>query len=188
VDTGFYKLPYAALVFYRRFLPHNNFQSIPINLENISAELNYWDRNETNLPKTAEQSILEPLKAFCLISSYVKEEGLGDQEEHVPGLQILEGLAFFENGEIAKMGVHAIYDFIQGKTAQAIVYSIFTFEHGSTIAVRSQRLVVADQSKNLSAKTIGELIKGTGRFEGIMGTVLRLVRISYQVKERLESY
>jgi hypothetical protein len=77
VDTGFYKLPQAAQVFYRRFLLHNNFHSIPINLENISAKLNYWDRNETNLPKTVEESILDPLKDFGLISFYEKEEGLG---------------------------------------------------------------------------------------------------------------
>jgi len=77
VDTGFYKLPYGAQVFYRRFLLHNNFSSIPISLENISAKLDYRDHNETNLPKTTEQSVLKPLKDFGLISSYEKEEGLG---------------------------------------------------------------------------------------------------------------
>ena len=76
VDTGFYKLPYAAQVFYRRFLLHNNFHSIPISLDNISAKMNYQDHNETNLPRTVEQSILNPLKDFGLISSYEKEEGL----------------------------------------------------------------------------------------------------------------
>jgi hypothetical protein len=39
--------------------------------------LNYSDQNETNLPKTVETSILEPLKDFGLIASYEKEEGLG---------------------------------------------------------------------------------------------------------------
>jgi hypothetical protein len=77
VEIAFYKLPPVAQVFYRRFLLHNNFQSIPISLENISAKLNYWDRNETNLPRTVEESILEPLKDFGLISGYEKEEGLG---------------------------------------------------------------------------------------------------------------
>jgi hypothetical protein len=66
----------AAQVFYRRFLLHNNFHSIPISLDNISAKLNYQDQNETNLPKTVEQSILSPLKEFGLISSYEKEDGL----------------------------------------------------------------------------------------------------------------
>jgi len=76
VDTGFYKLPYAAQVFYRRFLLHNDFKSIPISLDNISAKFNYQDQNETNLPKTVEQSILKPLMDFGLISSYEKEDGL----------------------------------------------------------------------------------------------------------------
>ena len=60
----------------RRFLLHNNFPSIPISLDNISAKLNYQDQNETNLPKTVEHSILKPLKDFGLISSYEKEDGL----------------------------------------------------------------------------------------------------------------
>ena len=57
-------------------LLHNNFHSIPISLDNISAKLNYQDQNETNLPKTVEHSILKPLKDFGLISSYEKEDGL----------------------------------------------------------------------------------------------------------------
>ena len=77
VDTGFYKLPYAAQVFYRRFLLHNDFKSIPISLDNISAKLNYLDSNLANLIKTVEQSILIPLKDYGLIASYEKEEGLG---------------------------------------------------------------------------------------------------------------
>ena len=77
VDSGFYKLPYAAQVFYRRFLLHNDFKSIPISLDNISAKLNYLDSNLANLIKTVEQSILIPLKDYGLIASYEKEEGLG---------------------------------------------------------------------------------------------------------------
>ncbi len=53
---------------------------------------------------------------------------VSDEEGHTLGLQILQGLAFFENGEIAKMRVHSISDSIQGKGAQAITYAIFTFE------------------------------------------------------------
>ena len=46
----------------------------------------------------------------------------------------------------------------------------YTFEDGSTIVARTQRLMVRDQSGTLSAKVTSELIKGTGRFEGIKGT------------------
>ena len=96
---------------------------------------------------------------------------VSDEEGHVLGLQIMEGLAFFENGEIAKMRSHAIYDCIPGKGAQAIVYTIYTFEDGSTIVTRDPTINGSDKSGNLSAKVTGELIKGTGRFEGIKGTV-----------------
>ena len=94
---------------------------------------------------------------------------VGD-EGHLLGLTIREGLAFFENGEIAKLRSHAIYDTIPGKGGQAITYHIYTFEDGSTFVVRNQRLLVADKSGNLSAKVTSEVIKGTGRFEGIKGT------------------
>jgi hypothetical protein len=95
---------------------------------------------------------------------------VSDEEGHVLGLQILQGLAFFENGEIAKLRAHAIFDTTPGKGGQAITYMIYTFEDGSTIVVRSQRLMVADKPGTFSAKMPGELIKGTGRFEGIKGT------------------
>ncbi len=101
-----------------------------------------------------------------------KDENIpvGDQEGHFLGLQTTEGLAFFENGEIAKMRIQLIYDSIRGKGGQAISYAIYTFEDKSTVVVRTQRLFVRDQSGNLSAKVTSELIKGTGRFEGIKGT------------------
>jgi len=95
---------------------------------------------------------------------------VNDEEGHVLQLQILQGLAFFENGEIAKYRSHAIADNRLGKGGQAITYQIYTFEDGSTIVNRTQRLLVPDQSGNYSAKVTGELIKGTGRFEGIKGT------------------
>jgi hypothetical protein len=97
-----------------------------------------------------------------------KEEtiAVSDEEGHVLGLRILQGLAFFENGEIAKLRVHVIYDFIPGKGAQVISYYVFTFEDGSTIVTRDQPLI----SKTGSATVTGELIKGKGRFEGIKGT------------------
>jgi len=95
---------------------------------------------------------------------------VGDEEGHVLMLAIYEGLAFFENGEIAKVRSHNALDQIPGKGSQAIVYNIYTFEDGSTIVGRSQRLMVPGQSGIASAKATGELIKGTGRFGGIKGT------------------
>ncbi len=104
-------------------------------------------------------------------STKVESIPVTDEEGHILGLQIMEGLAFFENGEIAKLRTHNIFDTIPRKGAQVIAYAIYTFEDGSTIVARNQRLMVADKSGTFSAKVTGELIKGTGRFEGIKGTV-----------------
>ncbi len=104
-----------------------------------------------------------------IATTTTKEEStsVGDEEGHSLRLLINEGLAFFENGEIAKVIAHLLNDRIIGKGGQAIGYTIFTFEDGSTIVQRFQRLVV---SGDASAKVTSELIKGTGRFKGIKGT------------------
>jgi hypothetical protein len=102
------------------------------------------------------------------VTTATKEEriAVGDEEGHFLGMRILQGLALFENGEIAKLRVSVLYDSIPGKGAQVISYYIFTFEDGSTIVTRDQPLI----SRTGSAKITGELTKGTGRFQGIKGT------------------
>jgi len=121
---------------------------------------------------SAIQAGAETMKCrFAVTGTKNETISVADQEGHLLGVTILEGLAFFENGEIAKIRAHAIYDFIPGKGAQAIVYHIYTFDDGSTIVTRIQRLIAPGQSGPLSATSTGELIKGTGRFEGIKGTL-----------------
>ena len=50
---------------------------------------------------------------------------VNDVEGHVLGMQIQEGVTFFENGEIAKTRNHNVYDIIPGKGGQAINYNIW---------------------------------------------------------------
>jgi hypothetical protein len=120
----------------------------------------------------AIQSEAETMKCRAATTATKDERiSVSDEEGHALGMQIHQGLAFFENGEIAKLRGHAIFDFTPGKGSQAITYKIFTFEDGSTIVTRDQRLMVTDQSGNVSAKLTGEIIKGTGRFEGIKGSI-----------------
>jgi hypothetical protein len=106
------------------------------------------------------------------IQTATKDERMevGDEKGHVLALQRMEGLAYFENGEIAKMRSDAVFDFIPGKGVQALGYTFYTFDDGSTIEVRFQRAVVPGPAGSGSAKASSELIKGTGRFEGIKGT------------------
>lgn len=117
---------------------------------------------------SAIQAGAETMK--CRIATTTTKEestSVGDEEGHSLRLLITEGLAFFENGEIAKVIAHILNDRISGKGGQSIGYTIYTFEDGSTIVQRSQRLLV---SGDVSAKVTSELIKGTGRFKGIKGT------------------
>jgi hypothetical protein len=120
---------------------------------------------------SAIQAGAETLKGR-LAMTVTKDESIpvNDEEGHVLGVQIQEGLTFFENGEIAKIRNYNVYDLIPGKGSQSINYNIWTFEDGSTVVNRAQRLMVPDKSGNLSTKVTSELIKGTGRFQGIKGT------------------
>ncbi len=114
------------------------------------------------------QAGAETLKLRTVLTA-TKDERMpvGDEEGHVLVLQIMQGLALFENGEIAKVKSRLISDTLPGKGGQVIGYSILTFDDGSTIIQRFQRLI----SETGSAKSTSDLIKGTGRFEGIKGTV-----------------
>jgi hypothetical protein len=119
----------------------------------------------------AIQSGAETMKCKS-VATITKEEriSVSDQERHTLALQIGEGLAFCENGEIAKVRSHSLVDSQPSKGGQAIGYGIFTFDDGSTVVTRFQRLMVPDQSGGIAAKATSEIIKGTGRFEGIKGT------------------
>jgi hypothetical protein len=121
---------------------------------------------------SAVQARAEVMKCKTVLTA-TKDERIpvNDEAGHALGMQILQGLAFFENGTLAKVRAHAVFDFIPGKGSQVIAYQIYTFEDGATIVNRVQRFVVPDQSGHYSVKATGEIVKGTGRFEGIKGTV-----------------
>ena len=76
LDNRFYNLPLNAQVFYRRFLLHNDYKSIPLKIETIKERLNLDDTNITNLRNTIERNMLTPLIEQGLINSYEKEDGL----------------------------------------------------------------------------------------------------------------
>jgi len=104
-----------------------------------------------------------------IATTTTKDESVavGDEERHSLHLLVTEGLAFFENGEIAKVKAHVLNDRISEKRRSVHRVCHFTFEDGSTIVQRFQTIIV---SGGVPAKVISELIKGTGRFNGIKGT------------------
>jgi hypothetical protein len=95
---------------------------------------------------------------------------VGDVEGH--SVWFLQRGAFrvFENGEVATATAVVTGDFIKG-AGPLTQYATLTFGDGSTIIIKSQGTAGAPAA---GAPTAGgwksEIIKGTGRFEGIKGT------------------
>ena len=72
IDLKFYLLPDSAQLFYRRMLLHHDFTPLEFHLSKISEAAGLRDGNESNLVKTVETSVLEPLKHGGYITSYEK--------------------------------------------------------------------------------------------------------------------
>jgi hypothetical protein len=78
LDIKFYTLPESAQIFYRRVLLHNDFNPTKRNRETIANTIGLKDQNYTNLTKTIETNVLEPLKRSGFIDSYSKTDGMKD--------------------------------------------------------------------------------------------------------------
>ncbi len=93
-----------------------------------------------------------------------------DEDGHTLGLQTIEGLAIFDNGEIARTKIKAIVDLTKSSGFLAIAYFSFIFDDGATIFLKLDRRGVIDEKGVASTKVVSEIKKGTGRFAGIKGT------------------
>lgn len=95
-----------------------------------------------------------------------------DVEGHRIVIIMREGVAFFEDGEVAAAKSFSTSDVIAGKGGLSQGYSLYTFEDGSTIIASFRQVLEADPKGKLEyyTKTTGEILKGTGRFEGIKGS------------------
>jgi hypothetical protein len=95
-----------------------------------------------------------------------------DEDGHILGLQTIEGLSIFENGEIARTKIKAMIDRLPKSIGfLGIGYFMFFFDDGSTIVVNFERRGKTDEKGFASTKFTSEITKGTGRFAGIKGTV-----------------
>ena len=129
----------------------------------------------------------------CRIARVVaKEETMpvGDEEGHILVMQIGQGLAFFENGDIANFKTQSIGDRRTGtgKGSQSIAYIFFTFEEGSSIIATLEYRSIADPSGKISTKTTGQIINGTGRYKGIKGTYSSTGKALPPVKGEADKY
>ncbi len=78
VNSDLYNLPPSAQVFYRHFLLHHNYTKLQLNMSRIVREMNFTDKNSTNLVRNLEVNTLNPLVRRGLIRSYEKLNGLNE--------------------------------------------------------------------------------------------------------------
>lgn len=82
------------------------------------------------------------------------------------------GLTFWEDGEISTYSGAAIVETYKGK-GPAQNYVTHTFADGSTIVSKNRFISISapDGKTGLYEDITGEIVKGTGRFEGVKGTI-----------------
>ncbi len=94
-----------------------------------------------------------------------------DAEGHAVSLWVREGVIILESGELAWVKIIGFSDATKG-AGTLITYSTLTFQDGSTIIQHRKGTQQATPAGVTSAaKQSGEIIHGTGRFQGIKGTV-----------------
>ena len=124
------------------------------------------------------QALAETMK-YKFLGNVTKREDvpIGDVEGHLVGLTVIDGVAVFENGEMAPFKGIVAFDIIKG-VGSFDKYTTITFGDGSKIIskLRGTTGVTSGETAS-SAALAGELIKGTGRFEGIKGTATTSLRI-----------
>ncbi len=101
----------------------------------------------------------------------IEVKSIPNAEGHTVSLWEREGVIILESGELAWSKTIGFTDFIKG-AGTIITYTTLTFQDGSTIMQHRKGTVGATSAGvSSSAKQTGEIIHGTGRFQGIKGTM-----------------
>lgn len=87
VNSDLYNLPPSSQVFYRHFLLHHDFTRLQLNVSRIVREMNFTDKNNSNIRRNLEINTLNPLVRMGLVLSYKKLAGLNEPkyELQLPG-------------------------------------------------------------------------------------------------------
>lgn len=92
-------------------------------------------------------------------------------EGHFISVMVREGVTVYENGELAWVKNFFIRDLIKG-AGMSDAYFTTTFLDGSSLTAHVKGTIGATpQGVTAGSKYIGEIIHGTGRFQGIKGTI-----------------
>jgi len=101
---------------------------------------------------------------------------VGDVEGHTVGIVMRRAFYVFESGEVATTNSVSTRDLVNG-VGSTVQYTTINFTDGSTIIIKSQGkgsgTATAPQT---SGGLTSEILKGTGRFEGIKGTQAAKIR------------
>ncbi len=92
-----------------------------------------------------------------------------DVEGHLVTLAQRGGFYVLESGEVATIKRVSLNDLIKG-TGSAVAYETITFADGSTILLKRQSTLRGTEGIVTSGESTSQILKGTGRFEGIKGT------------------
>jgi hypothetical protein len=116
---------------------------------------------------SVSQTMAETWKGKNLLH-YTKGEGLflPDAEGHWFGTFVREGVNIYDNGELGWNKTIATFDGAKG-VGPFSQYTTVTFQDGSTTTS-----YMKGTSNGPTAQFSGEFIHGTGRFQGIKGTVM----------------
>jgi hypothetical protein len=119
------------------------------------------------LVSSAPQAMAESLN-YKFLSHVTKGEAfpIPDAEAHYVGFNVRFSAMLFDNGEMAWNRTIVLYDRAKGE-GNLDQYGTIHFQDGSTIITRTKGTT---QAAGTSGKVIGEIIHGTGRFQGIKGT------------------
>ncbi len=110
---------------------------------------------------------------YKFFNHVVKAEAvlIPDKEGHLVRLTQREGVFILENGELAWAKIVLYVDLVKG-AGPYYTYNTINFQDGSTITTYTKGMIEATPAGlQTGSKTSGEIIHGTGRFQGIKGTV-----------------
>jgi hypothetical protein len=95
-----------------------------------------------------------------------------DIEGYALAMGLRDGLAFFDDGEVVPFKAYSTSQ-VMGAQSVSQGYISFSFVDGSTIITSFSQINQPDPAGKFGAlvKFTGEILKGSGRFEGIKGTM-----------------
>jgi hypothetical protein len=111
---------------------------------------------------------------FKIFNNIIKAEFIPypDEKGHAVGVLSREGLSVFENGQVGKQLAVLTVDIRGNNTLTYDAITTIMFPDESTWVLKTKGTGErSPDGKSLATKQTGEFLRGTGKYEGIKGTV-----------------